>query len=305
MAAVFVFLVCGSTFLAEISPVEFRGAIVGTSIVLIDIAAVLAAGVNFGLHKHVGKLSYQVPLALQILFPVLLALGLFFIYDSPSSFLVKGNDSKALESLRSVRQGYTEAEIAQELAVLEAQAALRQEEINVPWTAMFKGVNLRRTFVSLSIGMMQQLSGIAFATNYATVFLSQIGGTLDPYVLVLCLNVLSVVGAVAGLFLVELVGRRVLALSTFSVLLAFNIVIAAMGFLDPVTNPAVPKVIAAFSLMFGFFYAAGFGPLTYVVSAEIPTARLKNKTSSFTFLSIFAFSTVVAYVLPYISNPDA
>jgi SP family sugar:H+ symporter-like MFS transporter len=48
-----------------------------------------------------------------------------------------------------------------------------------------------------------------------------------------------------------------------------------------------------------------FGPLTYISSAEIPTARLKNKTSSFVFFTLACFATVVQYVLPYLIQPDA
>lgn len=77
-----------------------------------------------------------------------------------------------------------------------------------------------------------------------------------------------------------------------------------MGFVDTETHPNVGKVIAAFSLMFGFFFAMGFGPLTYVVAGEIPTGRLKNKTTSFTFLTLVCFATGCQYFLPYLSQDN-
>jgi MFS family permease len=156
----------------------------------------------------------------------------------------------------------------------------------------------------MSIANMQQLSGIAFATNYVTVFLSTIGGTVSPFVLSMAVAILAFSGAIFGLFLVDKVGRRVLALTSFSILFIINLVVGVMGFF-PLSNPAVPRVIAAFCCMFGFFYAAGFGPLAYVIAAEIPTARLRNRSNSFTFLLVAIFSTVVTYVLPYISDKDA
>ena len=84
-----------------------------------------------------------------------------------------------------------------------------------------------------------------------------------------------------------------------------DLVVGVLGFMDYTGNPSIAKAIASMCMLFSFFFAAGFGPLTYVVSAEIPTARLRNKTSSFSFLTLAAFSTVVIYVLPYISQPDA
>jgi SP family sugar:H+ symporter-like MFS transporter len=295
----------GSTFLAEIAPTEIRGALIGTSIVLVDAAAVMAAGVNLGTWSRTTSFAYRLPLGIQIVFPIIVAAGLLFIRDSPTVFLTKSRDLDALDSLRRIRNGYSEAEIQAEVTSLKAQAALRQEEIQLPWNELFKGTNLRRTLLAMSIANFQQLSGIAFATNYATIFLSQIGGSTNPYVLVLGLSVLSLGGAAVGLVLVEVIGRRTLALSTFIIIFIIDAIIGALGFLDSATNAAVPKAIAAFALMFAFFFAAGFGPLTYVIASEIPTARLRNKTTSLCFLVLAAFNTVVVYVLPYISNSNA
>ena len=297
-----IFLSMAATFQSEISPSAIRGAVVGLSIVLIDTASVLTSGINWGTHADPTSFAYRLPIGLQCLWPILIAIGLFFVTDSPTYFLIKGNDTRAYESLRKVRQGYDEQEIEVEMQSLKYQAALRAAESEVSWLDLFRGNNLRRTLIAISIGNFQQLSGISMATNYATIFLTQIGAS-NPFLLVLGLNILSLGGAVFGLLAVDWVGRRVLALSTFLVILVIDIVVGALGFADT-SNPATGKAIAAFSLMFGFFFAAGFGPMTYIVSSEVPTARLRNKTSAFTFMTIFLFNLVVTFVLPYITNAD-
>lgn len=303
--AIFIFIVMASTFMAEVAPPEIRGAFIGLSIVLIDAAAVLSAGINWAIHGNTSSLSYRLPLGIQIVLPMIVAVGLLFIRDSPTFYLIKSKDSAALASLQKVRKGYSESEVDVEFAELKAQSGLRQEENQLPWNTLFKGSNLRRTLLAMSIGNFQQLSGIAFATNYATIFLDQIGGSTDPYLLVFGLSLLAIGGAVVGLFLVDSIGRRALALGTFVIILIIDVVVGALGFFNTATNSAVPKAIAAFCLVFAFFFAAGFGPLTYVVVSEIPTARLRNKTSALSFLVLACFSTAVVYVLPYIANPDA
>jgi len=52
---IFMFIVNASTFLAEIAPQEIRGILIGISIVLIDAAAVLAAGLNWGFSAQTGN----------------------------------------------------------------------------------------------------------------------------------------------------------------------------------------------------------------------------------------------------------
>ncbi|SPO04565.1 related to monosaccharide transporter [Cephalotrichum gorgonifer] len=303
--AIFIFIVMASTFLAEIAPENLRGSIVGLSIVLIDSAGVLSAGVNWAVSTNSTPLAYRLPLGLQIAFAVVIAAGILFLDDSPTFYMTKSRDEDALRSLRRVRRGYTEAEVEAEFSALKSQAALREAEQEVNWQEMFRGTNLRRTLLALSIGNMQQLSGIAFATNYVTIFLAGVGVSTSPFLLTLVVAVLALAGAVTGMFLVDAVGRRPLALSTFSAVFVIDLVIGVLGFQDYQSRPAIAKAIAAFSCIFAFFFACGFGPLTYVVASEIPTARLRNKTSAFSFLCLACFSTVVVYVLPYISQPDA
>lgn len=295
----------GATFLSEIAPEQYRGAIVGLSIVLIDAAAILASGINWALSTDTSQFSFRFPVGLQILFPMVIAVAMIFVEDSPTFYLTNSKDEQALTSLRKIRRGYSEAEIEGEFAALKAQAELRREEVHVPWTHIFKGVDLRRTLLSLSIGNMQQLSGIAFATSYATIFLQTIGSDISAFLLTLIGAILALSGAVTGIFLVDTVGRRPLALTTFIIIFIINVIIGALGFTDYAHNPNLSRAIAAFCMMFAFFFAAGFGPLTYIVASEMPTARLRNRTSAFSFLVLACFQTLVIYVLPYISNADA
>jgi MFS family permease len=300
-AAIFIFIVMGSTFLAEIAPNELRGVLIGLSIVTIDAAAVLSSGINWAVSTNTTPFAFRFPMGLQIAFPVVLIVGIWFLDDSPTFYLTRSEDSKALASLRKVRRGYSDEEVEAEFATLKAQSALRAEEVQVPWTHIFKGVNLRRTLLALSIGNMQQLSGIVFATNYATIFLASIGSNVSPFLLTLAGAILAFSGAIAGLFIVDAVGRRPLALTTFIIIFIVDLVVGVLGFTDYLHNHTISRTIAAFCTMFGFFFAAGFGPLTYVVSGEMPTARLRNKSSAFSFFTLACFSTVVQYVLPYIT----
>ncbi|EMC92492.1 hypothetical protein BAUCODRAFT_78716 [Baudoinia panamericana UAMH 10762] len=300
-ASILMFIVMSSALLAEISPSEIRGILTGLSIVLIDAAAIVAQGVNYAFSKVMAQYAFRVPLGITVAIAVLLFGALLFIDDSPTHYLSKGNEEQAWRSLRRIRRGYTEADLTVEMASLKHQAVLVETETQMSRKELFKGTNRRRTFIALAVANMQQLSGIAFATNYVTVFLSTIGGDVSAFTLAMVVAVLAFAGAVAGLFIVDRVGRRFLALSSFSILFVINLVVGIMGFL-PLTNPAVPRTIAAFCCMFAFFFAAGFGPLTYILSAEVPTARLKNASSAFCFFCVACFATVVVYCLPYIAD---
>lgn len=243
------------------------------------------------------------PLGLQNLFPITMAVSMLYVMDSPTSYLILGDDANAVKSLRRVRHGYSSEEIAAEMETLKWQNQLRKDCDDVKWFEIFQGTNLRRTLLGTFLAVIQNLSGGIFAGNYATIFLSQVG-TANPFVLVFGLNILILGGAIVGLFLVDTLGRRRLLLLSFLLLGSIDLAIGGLGFADA-TNPAVIQAIAALSLLFGFINAAGLGPLIWLLAAELPTARLRNITNAWILLCISLSALTVAYVVPYIANSDA
>ena len=227
---------------------------------------------------------------------------MLYVMDSPTSYLINGDDANAEKSLRLVRRGYNEEELAKEMETLKWQDQLRKAESKVKWTEIFKGVNRRRTLLAAYLGVVQQLSGSIFASSYATVFLSEVGSS-NPYLLVFALSILALGGAVTGIVLVDIIGRRPLLLASFSIIFIIDAIIGGLGFADPTSQSAI-KGIAAFCLMFAFVFAVGMSPLTWLNAAELPTARLRNVTNAFVLLCISLSSLATTYVIPYITDAD-
>ena len=232
-----------------------------------------------------------------------MAVCMLYVMDSPTSYLIVGDDANAEKSLRLVRHGYSEEEIAREMVTLKWQNQLRKENDEVKWYEIFKGTNLRRTLLGTFLAVIQNLSGSIFAGNYATIFLSQIG-TGNPFVLVFGLNILVLGGSVIGLSLVDSLGRRRLLMLSFLLLAVIDLIIGCLGFADATSLPVI-KAIAALSLIFGFVNACGLSPLIWLVAAELPTARLRNITNAWILLCISVSNLTVNYVFPYITNADA
>jgi SP family sugar:H+ symporter-like MFS transporter len=195
-------------------------------------------------------MSFRLPLGLGILFLLILFVGLCFIDDLPTWDLTKSRDSDALKSLRSVRSGYPESEILAEFAALKAQASIREDDSKVPWVDIFRGTNLRRTLLAMSIGNMQQLLGIDFATNYVTIFLATVSGNVSPFLLTMVGAILVFAGVVTGIYLVDRLGSRILALSTFTMVFLIDLVVGVLGFMDYIEKPSIAKVIASMCMLF-------------------------------------------------------
>lgn len=146
--------------------------------------------------------SYRIPIAIQVRFPrtpafllletdaarlwqfawaIILAVGLFFLPDSPRYFVKRGKLDKARDALVRVRgqpptSEYIESELAEIVANAEIEArAIPTDTWYASWAACFSGSvfdpasNLRRTILGTSLQMMQQWTGVNFVFYYSCV----------------------------------------------------------------------------------------------------------------------------------------
>jgi MFS transporter, SP family, sugar:H+ symporter len=148
------------------SPKRIRGAVIGGYQFAITIGLLLAAGVNKGTQNYTNTGAYRIPIALQFLWALVLATGLFFLPESPRWFIMKGKREGAANALATVHSVDPNSESVQE--ELNELAISYTHEVEAcagatGWLDCFKGgfapgSNLSRTLIGMSVQMMQQLS---------------------------------------------------------------------------------------------------------------------------------------------------
>jgi Sugar (and other) transporter len=112
--------------------------------------------------------SYRIPIAIQIIWALILGGGLMFLPDSPRYFVKKGNLAAASDSLSRLRGQPMDSEYIQvELSEIVANEEYERQLIPSTtwfgsWANCFKGSvfkansNLRKTILGTSMQMMQQ-----------------------------------------------------------------------------------------------------------------------------------------------------
>lgn len=289
-------------FSAELAPASLRGSIITLSSVTLGVSGVLVSGINWRTSVILSDFAWRLPVGLQLIGPVLIIIAVYFTMESPTYYLIQGQDDKARESLTLVRQGYSETEMETELENMRHQNVLRASEQEIPWGDVYRGPNLRRTILASSFVVILQVAGLAFATQYAAIFFVEIGNA-NPFLMTFALTVVELGGAIVGQVLIEVLGRRKQALFATSVVFVLNVIIGGLGF-APATNKQASSTVAGFCLVFGFFLACTMSPLQYCSMGEFPTSRLRNKTGAYALLNSNLAGLVVSYVLPYITDAD-
>ena len=108
-----------------------------------------------------GRKSYLIPLGIIYLVPLFIALGLFFIPESPRWLMETGKIEQARKSLDWLRPNKD----AVDAELRTVQEAIEEAEANSGRTVfleMFKGTNLRRTVLAVCALNTQAASGAMF-----------------------------------------------------------------------------------------------------------------------------------------------
>lgn len=119
---------------------------------------------------------------------------------------MKDRHEDAHESLRHLRKGkFTEEEILGELDMIAE--GIRSEPEQSSFAEVFKGANLRRTWIVVGANVCMQATGQQFTSIYGAIFAKSLG-TVNPFNVTIAIAVVNVCTAFLAMVLLDRVGRR-------------------------------------------------------------------------------------------------
>lgn len=274
--------------MSEIAPRKIRGALVSGYQFCITIGLLLASCVTYGTQNRTDTSSYRIPIALQFLWAIILAVGLFLLPESPRYYVAKERPDRAAKALSRIRgQPEDSHYIVNELA--EITANFEHERALMPkggyfstWSECFKGglrrpnANLRLTILGTSMQMMQQWTGVNFVFYFGTVFFQDIGTIKNPFLISLVTTLVNVCSTPISFWTVERFGRRPLLIGGAAGMFICELIVAAIGTAMD-RNATVAKVQIAFICIYIFFFASTWGPAAWVVIGEIFPIPIRSR----------------------------
>jgi sugar porter (SP) family MFS transporter len=289
-------------YLSEVVPAKYRGRAVTSSSIFNLISGVIATVICNATHTRVGNTAYQIPLACQAILPTLLIPLTMMVPESPFWLLTNGREDEARRNLRKLR-GYDDALVEDELRVMKvAYEAELTLTAGVKVLDLFRGGNLRRTLVSGSMYSVNQISGVILSTTYATIFLTTLG-VGNPFQLTIAASCCTLAGTLIAPFIVDKFGRRPTAIIGMSTLMVIDFLAGGLAFKE--SKSSIALGIAALSFIFNAFWGASFYALSVTLPTEIPTARLRNLTTSYTLACSYTTAVITTFAVPQIVNADA
>ncbi|KAJ5825372.1 hypothetical protein N7474_002510 [Penicillium riverlandense] len=307
-------------YMSEIAPRKIRGALVSGYQFCVTIGLMLASCVDYGTQNYNTSASYRIPIALQMLWALILGVGLLFLPESPRYFIRKGRKEQARAVLARVRGQPEDSHfVEEELTEIEANHLYELQSIPdggyfTSWMNCFRGnifhpnSNVRRTVLGTSLQMMQQWTGVNFIFYFGTGFFTTLfekehGAVTNPFLLSMITTIVNVLSTPLSFYAMERVGRRPLLLWGALGMVICQFIVAILGVTDG-NNPQALSAMVAFICIYIFFFATTWGPGAWVVIGEIYPLPIRSRGVALSTASNWLWNCIIAVITPYMVDSD-
>jgi sugar porter (SP) family MFS transporter len=302
-------------YMSEISPKKIRGSVVSGYQFCVGVGLLLASCVDYGTKNRNDSGSYRIPIAVQMLWALILAGGLFFLPETPKFFVKTGQIEKAIKSLSLLRSQpedskYVTRELNEIIENYEFEKALIPTQTYwESWTSCFTGSlrdqssNVRRTILGTSMQMMQQWTGINFILYFGTTFFQELGTIKNEFLISIIANLVMTISTPISFYTVEKLGRRTLLLYGAIGMTICELIIAIAGTVDG-DNPKTVSAMIAFICIYVHLFGTTWGPGAWVVIGEVFPIQIRSRGVGLSTASNWLWNCIIAVITPYMVGED-
>ncbi|CAI1799229.1 hypothetical protein SEUBUCD646_0B00170 [Saccharomyces eubayanus] len=297
------------SYASEICPLALRYYLTTYSNLCWLLGQLFAAGImKNSQNKYADSdMGYRLPFALQWIWPVPLAIGIFLAPESPWWLIKKGRLDQAKRSLERTLSGKgveKELLVVMELdkikVTIEKEKKLASEEGSYLDCVRDK-INRRRTRISCVCWIGQTVCG-ASLIGYSTYFYEKAGVSTDTaFTFSIIQYCLGIVATFLSWWASKYFGRYDL----YAFGLAFQtIIFFIIGGLGCSDTHGAKMGSGSLLMVVAFFYNLGIAPVVFCLVSEIPSSRLRTKSIILARNAYNVVSMVVAVLILYQLNSE-
>lgn len=249
-------------YISENTHPDRRGTLVSLNSLMIVVGQLLAFGVNSVL-AHSG--NWRLMLGLAAVPGVILAVGMFFLPDTPAWLMRRGRRSEATK-------------LAERLGIdVSSVAGGNNREIRRAARAALKTPWIRRAvIIAAIIGVIQQITGVNAIMYFVPTMMNRVGiSTTNSVYTAILIGAVSVVACWVGLMIVDRMGRkRLLMIGLTGTTVSLVILAVTYSFADG--NAVVAFVSLAMMALFIAFQQAAVSLTTWLLISEIVPVEVRG-----------------------------
>ncbi|KAF8754048.1 Permeases of the major facilitator superfamily [Rhizoctonia solani] len=249
--------------------------------------------------------QWRAPVALQIVFALVMIIGVELLPDSPRWLVNQGRYAEALAVISALEDKPHDHPDVQRTFLAIREAALTENTISKKGEPQHKfnlrelfhggrSQNFRRATLGIVIQAFQQITGINLITYYATLLFERLGiNDLKSRILAACNGTEYFLASLIAVWLIEKVGRRKLMIFGAIGQTITMVLLAVLGSIDRSSTNLVSAVLL---FVFNSFFAIGWLGMTWLYPAEITPLRIRQPANALSTASNWAFNFMVVMV---------
>ncbi|XP_063858916.1 solute carrier family 2, facilitated glucose transporter member 6-like isoform X2 [Scylla paramamosain] len=281
--------VAGSLYVTEVVDAEVRGVMYNILCLNVTLGGLFTVGVGYLVRWYHLAVVCTIP-------PSLLLIGTFFLPDSPTLLVVRGEKLEAVRVLRKLRGPH--ANLKSEIEVIEMKNSFCADG----WQKLLNWYIVKRVIIVVMIYIFLFLCGNDVFIVHTARILKEAGYPLDADIGTITVAAARLVGMLMSFFLVDRMGRRVSLVASHAFTSAFLIVLGVYVHLAPTAAPedstfstlALVPLVSIIMIVFGL--QLGAQPVAFLLSAEYFPTRVRGQTFSICYSSGMLCSFLVLQV---------
>jgi sugar porter (SP) family MFS transporter len=281
-------------YLAEMAPARDRGVVTSLNQYMIIVGTALSAALGYAL-AFAG--SWRWMLLIGVFPALVLMVGMVGMPDTPRSLVRRGQDENARAVLIGLRgdTAVAEREFAEITALERRQNDTRTLALlSAPWVR-------RLLLLGALLAIFQQVTGINAIVYYAPTILTGFGVSKSTALLFGFLNGLVNIGTIALVVRSKVVDRRGRKPVLLAGLVGMSVslfVVGAAALILPVDSGALFVIAAAAFVVFTNTFSATWGPVLWVMLAEIFPLAIRGAAMAIATLFNWLAAFVVSLTFP-------
>ncbi|KAF9738904.1 hypothetical protein PMIN06_010373 [Paraphaeosphaeria minitans] len=270
------------------------------------VGSILASGAVRGALNLSGNTSWALPLWLQLVFPALIIIFVWFAPESPRWLYVHGKTTQAKDALAKWH-GYGNPDSAWvKLQLAEYEEFLELDGADKRWwdySALFKTRASRyRLACNVCFSIFAQWAGNGVLTYFLPAVLEKAGYTksvqqADINLGYACFQFFF---ALVGAAFVERLGRRPMMLGSMAActIVWVGMTVASAQFNSDQSNTDAARATVAMIFIFGMVYSIGITPLQALYPVEVLSFEMRAKGMAFSSLAVNAGNLLNQFAWP-------